>query len=139
MSTSLRVRTDGGSRGNPGPSGIGVVIEDRETGETLEEHHRYLGVTTNNQAEYQAVILALQRCVALEATSVEVLADSELLIRQANGEYRVKNPELQVRFREMRELVVKIGRVTFKHVYREANTQADTLANLAMDGKTSSI
>ena len=139
MSTSLRVRTDGGSRGNPGPSGIGVVIEDRETGETLEEHHRYLGVTTNNQAEYQAVILALQRCVALGATSVEVLADSELLIRQANGEYRVKNPELQVRFREMRELVVKIGRVTFKHVYREANTQADTLANLAMDGKTSSI
>ncbi len=139
MSTSLRVRTDGGSRGNPGPSGIGVVIEDRETGQILEEHHRYLGVTTNNQAEYQAVILALQRCVALGATSVEVLADSELLIRQANGEYRVKNPELQVRFREMRELVIKIGRVVFKHVYREANTRADALANLAMDGKTSSI
>lgn len=139
MSTTLRVRTDGGSRGNPGPSGIGVVIEDLQTGEVLEEHHRYLGVTTNNQAEYQAVILALQRCVALGANSVEVLADSELLIRQANGEYRVKNPDLQIRFQEMRALVIKIGRVTFKHVYREANKRADALANLAMDAKDSSI
>lgn len=139
MSTALRVRTDGGSRGNPGPSGIGVVIEDLQTGQILEEHHRYLGVTTNNQAEYQAVILALQRCVALGATSVEVLADSELLIRQANGEYRVKNPDLQVRFQEMRALVIKIGRVTFKHVYREANKRADALANLAMDSKGSSV
>lgn len=139
MSTTLRVRTDGGSRGNPGPSGIGVVIEDLQTGQVLEEHHRYLGVTTNNQAEYQAVILALQRCLALGATSVEVLADSELLIRQANGEYRVKNPDLQIRFQEMRALVIKIGRVTFKHVYREANKRADALANLAMDSKGSSV
>ncbi len=139
MSLSLRVRTDGGSRGNPGPSGIGVVIEDANTGETREEHHRYLGVTTNNQAEYQAVILALERCVVLGATSVEVLADSELLIRQAKGEYRVKNPDLQLRFQELRALVAKIGHVTFKHVYREANKRADALANLAMDSKGSSV
>lgn len=139
MSLSLRVRTDGGSRGNPGPSGIGLVIEDANTGEIREEHHRYLGVTTNNQAEYQAVILALERCVALGAASVEVLADSELLIRQANGEYRVKNPDLQLRFQDLRALVAKIGRVTFTHVYREANKRADALANLAMDSKGSSV
>lgn len=137
MAVALRVRTDGGSRGNPGPSGIGVVIEDVESGEVLEEHYRYLGTTTNNQAEYQAVILGLGRCVELGATSVEVLADSELLIRQANGEYRVKNPDLQLRFQEMRALVVKIGRVIFKHVYREANKRADALANRAMDEKSS--
>ena len=132
-STMLRLRTDGGSRGNPGPSGIGAVIEDAITGEVLEEHAKYLGVTTNNQAEYQAVILGLQRCKALGATSVEVLADSELLIKQANREYRVKNPDLQVRFQETCALVREIGNVTFKHVYREANKRADALANQAMD------
>ena len=130
---SLRIRTDGGSRGNPGPSGIGVVVEDALTKKVLEEHAKFLGVTTNNQAEYQAVILGLERCVALGATHVEVLADSELLIKQANGEYRVKNLDLQTRFREMKTLVAKIGRVTFKHVYREANKAADALANQAMD------
>lgn len=132
-STIFRLRTDGGSRGNPGPSGIGAVIEDVMTGDILEEHAKYLGVTTNNQAEYQAVILGLQRCKALGATSVEVLADSELLIKQANREYRVKNPDLQLRFQEMCALVREIGKVTFKHVYREANKRADALANQAMD------
>lgn len=127
------MRTDGGSRGNPGPSGIGAVIEDAMTGDILEEHAKYLGVTTNNQAEYQAVILGLQRCKALGATSVEVLADSELLIKQANREYRVKNLDLQLRFQEMCALVREIGKVTFKHVYREANKRADALANQAMD------
>lgn len=135
MALALRIRTDGGSRGNPGPSGIGVVIEELVSGKVLEEHAKYLGVTTNNQAEYQAVILGLKRCKELGATSVEVLADSELLIRQANGEYRVKNPDLQLRFQEMRTLVIQIGMVTFKHVYREANKAADALANQAMDRK----
>ncbi len=133
MTTSFRIRTDGGSRGNPGPSGIGVVIEDLATGEVIETHKRFLGVTTNNQAEYKAVILGLERCQALGAKIVEVLADSELLIRQANGEYKVKNVDLQARFREMRALVAAIGRVTFKHVYREQNKAADALANEAMD------
>lgn len=133
MTTSFRIRTDGGSRGNPGPSGIGVVIEDAVTGEVVETHKRFLGVTTNNQAEYKAVILGLERCQALGAKTVEVLADSELLIRQAKGEYKVKNPDLQTRFREMSVLVATIGRVTFKHVYREQNKAADALANEAMD------
>lgn len=132
-SRSLRLRTDGGSRGNPGPSGIGVVIEDATTGKVLEEHSRYIGVTTNNQAEYQAVILGLKRCRELGANRVEVCADSELLVKQAKGEYRVKNPELQKRFRELQECVVQFEKVVFTHVYREANTAADALANEAMD------
>ena len=129
----LLLRTDGGSRGNPGPSGIGVVIEDAVTGEVLEEHKRFIGRTTNNQAEYQAVILGLERCHALGALCVDVLADSELLVRQAKGEYRVKNVDLQARFREMKSLVARIPTVRFRHVRREENTHADRLANEAMD------
>ncbi len=129
----LLARTDGGSRGNPGPSGIGVVIEDAQTGEVLEEHAKFLGRTTNNQAEYQAVILALSRAVALGAREIEIVADSELLIKQAKGEYRVKNPDLQLRFREMKGLEAQLGRVQYRHVRRELNKAADALANKAMD------
>ncbi len=129
----LLARTDGGSRGNPGPSGIGVVIEDAKTGEVLEEHAKFLGRTTNNQAEYQAVILALSRAVALGAKEMEIVADSELLIKQAKGEYRVKNPDLQLRFREMKGLEAQLGRVQYRHVRREFNKAADALANKAMD------
>ncbi len=127
------IRTDGGARGNPGPAGIGVVIENAETGEVVETHSRFLGKTTNNQAEYKAVILGLERCVALGATQVEVVADSELLIKQANGEYRVKNPDLQTRYRELKGLQAKFDRVVFRHVRREQNKAADALANEAMD------
>ncbi len=126
------VRTDGGARGNPGPAGIGVVIEDTDEN-VLEEHAQFIGHTTNNQAEYRAVILALERALAMGATRVDVLADSELLIKQANGEYRVKNIDLAARFREMKKLEAKIGDVTYKHVRRALNMAADALANKAMD------
>ncbi len=129
----LTIRTDGGARGNPGPAGIGVVIEDAETGDVLEEHAKFLGRTTNNQAEYQAAILGLERAVALGAKEVEVLADSELLVKQANGDYRVKNIDLQHRFRELKRLEREIGRVHYRHVRREMNKAADALANRAMD------
>lgn len=109
------------------------MIEQAETKEVLEQHKKFLGVTTNNQAEYQAVILGLARCLALGATQVEVVADSELLIKQARGEYRVKNPDLQERFREMKFLERQIGRVSYRHVRREFNKMADSLANQAMD------
>lgn len=144
MSLSLLIRTDGGARGNPGPAGIGVVIEDAETGKVLEEHAEYLGSTTNNQAEYQAVILGLRRAVALGATAVTVAADSELLVRQMTGEYRVKNPGLAMRFMDIRNLETRLGYpVRYRHVRREQNKHADALANRAMDegtgkrGKTS--
>lgn len=129
----LVIRTDGGARGNPGPAGIGVVIED-EKGQVLEEHAKFLGHTTNNQAEYQAVILGLQRAVALGASSVEVVADSELMVKQANGEYRVKNPDLAKRFIELKNLEIQLGRkVKYRHVRREFNKHADALSNKAMD------
>ncbi len=129
----LIIRTDGGARGNPGPAGIGVVVED-EKGNVLEEHAKYLGVTTNNQAEYRAAILGLERALALGATSVEVVADSELIVRQANGEYKVKNPDLARRYLELKNLETRIGgHVRYRHVRREYNTHADALSNKAMD------
>jgi ribonuclease HI len=141
MPLNLIIRTDGGARGNPGPAGIGVVIEDADTGEVLEEHAVYLGVTTNNQAEYKAVILGLDRAIALKASSVTVIADSELVVRQMTGEYKVKNPGLAQRFLEMKNREILLGKpVKYRHVRRELNTHADALSNKAMDegqGRTS--
>ncbi|MFZ2803744.1 MAG: ribonuclease HI family protein [Patescibacteria group bacterium] len=129
----LTIQTDGGARGNPGPAGIGVVISD-EHGKVLEEHAKYLGVTTNNQAEYQAAILGLKRAVALGATSAEVVSDSLLMISQANGDYKVKNPDIGRRFLELKNLETELGgRVTYRHVRREMNKHADKLSNDAMD------
>ncbi|HWQ99921.1 MAG TPA: ribonuclease HI family protein [Candidatus Methylomirabilis sp.] len=130
----LNIYTDGGARGNPGPAGIGVVIENADTKEVLEEHSQYLGETTNNQAEYKAVLLGLTRAVEMGATAVTVIADSELLVRQATGEYKVKNPGLAMRFLELRNLEVRLGHpVRYRHIRREQNTHADSLANKAMD------
>lgn len=129
----LRVCTDGGSRGNPGPSGIGVVIIDADTHDVYEEHAMYIGVGTNNRAEYEAVLLGLKRAQVLGATDVEVVADSELLIKQARGEYRVKNAGLQPLFAELKRLERAIGHVQYRHVLRAQNTRADALANQAMD------
>ncbi|MFH1620809.1 MAG: ribonuclease HI family protein [Patescibacteria group bacterium] len=129
----LTIQTDGGARGNPGPAGIGVVVLG-EDGEVLEEHAEYLGVTTNNQAEYRAVILGLERAVALGATEVQVMADSELLVRQMNGEYKVKNPDLAKRYLEVKNLEVRLGgKVKYRHIRREQNKHADKLSNIAMD------
>jgi ribonuclease HI len=127
------LQTDGGARGNPGPAGIGVVVSDG-SGKVLEEHAKYLGVTTNNQAEYQAVILGLKRAVELGASSVEVVADSELLVKQANGDYKVKNSDIAKRFLELKNLETQLGgRVSYRHVRRELNKHADRLSNQAMD------
>ncbi len=133
VAMNLTIRTDGGSRGNPGPAGIGVVIENADTGEVVETHAKFLGTVTNNQAEYKAVILGLERAVILGAKAVEVVADSELLIKQARGEYRVKNPELGLRFAEMKAFERQLPKVTYRHVRREYNKAADALANQAMD------
>jgi ribonuclease HI len=133
---NLIIRTDGGSRGNPGPAGIGVVLENAATNEVVETHAEFLGSTTNNQAEYKAVILGLQRAVLLGAKEVEVVADSELLIKQARGEYRVKNPDLALRFAELKALERQLPRVSYRHVRREYNKVADALANQAMDEGT---
>jgi len=131
---NLRIFTDGGARGNPGPAGVGAVVKDADTGETLKELHKYIGETTNNQAEYQAVILGLGEVIDLNPESVMVVADSELLVRQLNGEYKVKNEGLARRFLEVRNLETRLGKpVRYRHVPREQNKEADALANKAMD------
>ncbi len=123
---------DGGSRGNPGPAGYGVQILD-DGGAVIAELHGSLVHTTNNVAEYTGLLAALAWAVDHGHTALHIRSDSELLVRQLRGEYRVKHPGLQPLFQQARGLIGRIGRVTFEHVRRELNTQADRLANLAMD------
>ncbi len=130
----VKIYTDGGSRGNPGPAASGAVIKS-ETGETLAELMKYLGVTTNNQAEYGAIILGLKKAVEIGAKSVDLLMDSELAVKQLKGEYRVKNPEIAKRFLEVKNLLHRFSHVTITHIRRERNTQADALVNKCLDEK----
>lgn len=125
------LRIDGASRGNPGPAGCGVILEDADGGR--EEHTRYLGRATNNAAEYQALLLGLTRAAALGYQSVEVRSDSELLVRQMTGAYRVKHPGLVALHRAVRRLLTRFEEVRFTHVDRGANAEADRLANVAID------
>jgi ribonuclease HI len=124
--------TDGGARGNPGPGGYGVRIET-ENGELLAELHEPLGLTTNNIAEYRALLAALAWATAHGHMALMVRSDSELLVRQMRGEYKVRHPNLQPLHAEAVRLAGRLDRVTFEHVRREANREADRLANLAMD------
>jgi ribonuclease HI len=128
---SARANVDGGSRGNPGPAGYGVRIE-REDG-TVVELKESLGLATNNVAEYNGLIAALTWAAAHGIAKLHVRADSELLVKQMRGEYRVKSPGLQPLFEQARSLARQIGDVTFDHVRREFNKDADRLANEAMD------
>jgi len=127
----LVVHTDGASRGNPGPAGAGYALY-RE-GKLVEAAGQYLGRQTNNQAEYNALILALARALELGADRVVVRTDSELLARQLNGTYRVKNPKLIPLFDKVKELARRFGRFRIEHVYREDNLKADQMANRAID------
>jgi ribonuclease HI len=123
---------DGGSRGNPGPAGYGVQIVDGE-GRVLAELYQALDHATNNVAEYKGLLAALDWALDQGVKILHVRSDSELLVRQLKGEYRVKNPGLQPLYQEARARVARIGKVTFEHVRREFNREADRLANLAMD------
>ena len=125
--------TDGGSRGNPGPAGSGAVIYDEKGHKELAAISEYLGPTTNNVAEYTAVIMALQKAKELGATRVHVRMDSELVCRQMSGQYRVKQPHLQTLFVRVHNLSQEFEKVTYEHVRREKNVRADELANEAMD------
>lgn len=122
---------DGGSRGNPGPAGYGVHIR-RDDG-TIVELKQSIALATNNVAEYRGLLAALRWAAEHGIRTLHVRSDSELLVRQMKGEYRVKNPGLQPLYEEARVLVRQIGRVTFEHVRRELNKDADRLANEAMD------
>lgn len=122
---------DGGSRGNPGPAGYGVHIE-RADG-TIVELKEFLGSQTNNVAEYNGLLAALRWAAENAVSPLLIRSDSELLVKQMRGDYRVKNPGLQPLYEEARSLIRRIGRVTVEHVRREFNKDADRLANEAMD------
>lgn len=124
--------TDGGARGNPGPAGYGVHIVDSE-GATLAELVGPLGRATNNVAEYSGLIAALQWALDHQHGHLHVRMDSELVIRQMRGEYKVKHAGLQALHARARSLMSRLERVTFEHVRREQNTVADRLSNAAMD------
>ncbi len=124
--------TDGGARGNPGPAGIGVALQNKD-GETVGEWSEFLGIATNNQAEYKALLLALKQAMALGAVELECRLDSELVVKQLKGEYKVKHPDLKPLFEQAKGLISQIKNVSFKHIPRELNKRADQLANQAMD------
>jgi probable phosphoglycerate mutase len=123
---------DGGARGNPGPAGYGVRIEQPD-GTLLEEFGAPIGIATNNVAEYRGLIAALEWAKAHNCRQVRVRSDSLLLVQQMLGNYRVKHPGLQPLHAKARLMVHEIGRVAFEHVRRESNAHADRLANTAMD------
>jgi ribonuclease HI len=123
---------DGGARGNPGPAGYGVRIESAD-GTLVDELHGALGIATNNVAEYSGLLAALQWAVDRGEREVRIHADSELLVRQMRGEYKVKHPALQALCARARLLVMQLDRVVFEHVRREFNKDADRLSNLGMD------
>ncbi len=125
------VYTDGASRGNPGPAGAGFVIY--RDGRMVEGEAKYLGKITNNRAEYKALILALERAFDLGARKVRARTDSELLARQLQGVYRVKNKGLAKLFDRVQELIQGLDSFEIEHVGRELNTRADSLANRAID------
>jgi len=124
--------TDGAARGNPGPAGIGALLKSA-TGEVLVAASAYLGEATNNVAEYQALLLGLTRALELGVRRIEVRADSELLIKQLRGEYRVKSPGLRPLFERAQALLQSFEQSRLVHVRREQNTEADRLANAGID------
>jgi ribonuclease HI len=136
---TLRLRVDGGARGNPGPAALGVVIED-DQGMRLRTFHRYLGTATNNQAEYQALIDGLQAVEAWKPDRLEVYLDSKLVVEQVAGRWRVKEPDLQALHKVASDLLSRYDdRVEIKHVPRELNRGADKLVNLALDAHVKKV
>jgi ribonuclease HI len=124
----LIINTDGLSKGNPGTAAIGATIKD-ERGKMLATISKRIGITTNNVAEYQALIAALQKALKLGGTQVIIRADSELMIRQLNGRYKIKSEGLKPLYIEVTQLLAKFETVSLKHIPREQNSEADKLAN----------
>ena len=131
------IHTDGGSRGNPGPAAVGVVIEGEETGK--KEYGEYIGETTNNEAEYRAVIFALKKlkqsigAVKSKDSNLEFYADSELVVNQLNGGYKLKEKNIQKFFIEVWNLKIDFRQVSFKYIPREKNKAADQIVNQILD------
>jgi ribonuclease HI len=127
-----RLFTDGGARGNPGPAAYGFVLES-DDGTVLAAEGQAIGVATNNVAEYSGLIAGLQKAVELHVPEVEVVSDSELMVKQMRGEYRVKNEALRELYDEATALARRLGKVEYRHVKRAHNELADKLVNDALD------
>jgi ribonuclease HI len=127
-----RLSTDGGARGNPGPAAYGYVLES-EDGHVLDARGERIGVATNNVAEYRGLVAGLEKALELGVTQLEVVSDSELLVKQMRGEYKVKNEALRELSREAAELAARLDRVTYTAVRRAHNELADSLVNEALD------
>jgi len=130
---TLHLFSDGGSRGNPGQAAIGWIIEDPIRGEVLKEGNERIGVETNNVAEYRALIEGLKAAAAFHPNRLICHLDSELVVKQLNGEYKVKMPALQVFFDEIKRIADELPDVVFTHIPREDNYRADALVNKALD------
>ena len=137
------IHTDGGSRGNPGPSAIGVVIEGGEIGK--KNYEEYIGKATNNEAEYRAVIFALKKIKSLiggekiKKSLVEIRMDSELLVKQLNGKYKIKEKNIQELFLEAWNLRLDFGEIIFRHISRDDNNDDDRLVNQALNKEESKL
>ncbi len=131
-SPTLILYADGGSRGNPGPAGAGVYLTDMH-GNCIAERYQYIGESTNNVAEYASLILGLQEAKRHRPQQLIVRMDSQLVIRQVLGEYQVKKPHLKKLFDQVRELLQSFPTVALEHIPRDENSEADRLANQAMD------
>ncbi|MGI5965041.1 MAG: ribonuclease HI family protein [Candidatus Methanomethylophilaceae archaeon] len=129
----LRIYSDGGSRGNPGPAAYGIVVT--ENGKTIYEESGYLGIRTNNYAEYRGLIAAIRKAIDLGAQNVEFVMDSQLVVKQMRGEYRVRSPDLMDLYADARALSALIPSVRFRHVRRNEllMPRADALVNIELD------
>lgn len=136
--------TDGGSRGNPGPAGIGVVICN-EQGEPLKKYGEAIGETTNNEAEYQALIFGLKKLKQvfgkemMKKSELEIKMDSELIVKQMNHQYKIEEPNLQKLFLQVWNLMLDFGQIKFKAIPREQNKEADAMVNQALDAKQGNL
>ena len=131
----MTIHTDGGSRGNPGPAAAGAVLTSE--GVVVATVSKYLGETTNNQAEYMGAVIGLEKAKELGVDEVELVMDSELVVKQLKREYKVKDKEIAKRFLEVWNLVVGFKSVTFRHVRREFNKEADAIVNACLDEQLS--
>jgi ribonuclease HI len=134
LALSARLYVDGASRGNPGRAGIGVVLE---TEGAVRKAGAYVGVKTNNEAEYMALIMGLEMALEMGATEVTVYSDSQLLVRQLQGEYRVRSHRLKKLYERAADLISRFSKFQIVHVEREENSEADRLANTALDDRNS--
>ena len=127
------VNVDGGARGNPGPAAVGIVVQSAD-GEVLEERGERIGSATNNVAEYRALLLGIERAAELGASELELVGDSELVVRQIKGEYKVKDATLRELHAEVKRALRGFEGWSIRHVRRERNAEADRLVNEALDG-----